>query len=397
MCENSDKSIPLVKKVTDFNAPAFITEEEDFKALIFEAVKQGCSDIFLQPLRPALILKHQNLFAITNRSITESEMTTFVFWVSGRTTATTDIAEGRSVDARYEIFDRNGELDSFNNKKRYAFRINISGILSYGITSYQIVMRLIPDMPPKISHVGLTADFVEELCTPENGMILVCGQTGSGKSTTFAAIIRYILENDTKIKGNIITAEQPIEYTYEQIRSKHSVITQSEIPSHFKTFQLANEAAMRRRPDLAMIGELRDAETIQAAVELSLTGHPVFATVHSNTVATVVKRMITRFPPELQSSAIADIIETTRLIIAQRLVPRSDEDGLIAVREYLQFTSEVKQHLTSMTDITKISFEINSLVESQKTSFKDDAEKLFKAGLINEKWLKRLSRSSDSI
>jgi defect in organelle trafficking protein DotB len=378
-------------RLTEFNVPPFFQEEDQFKSLIYEAVMQGCSDIFLQPFRPALILKNQNLYSITERTLSETELTSFVMWVSGRATATTDIAEGQSVDARYEIFDRSGKKDQNGNRERFAFRVNISGILSYGMTNYQIVMRLIPNMPPKLNEVGLSAEFVKEQCTPENGMILVCGQTGSGKSTTFAAIIRYILENDTKIKGNIITAEQPIEYTYELIKSNHSVITQSEIPTHFKTFALANEAAMRRRPNLAMIGELRDAETIQAAVELSLTGHPVFATVHSNTVATVVKRMISRFPPNLQMSAIADIVETTRLIIAQRLIPKCHEEGLIAVREHLQFTQEIRQYLASLKDVSKIVFEIDSLVKSKGVSFKHQANELYAQGLISKMWKERLS------
>lgn len=382
-------NIQLLKPITEFYIPSFFQDEDEFKSLIFEAVKQGCSDIFLQPLRPALILKNKNLYAITDRILSESELTSFVMWSSGRATATTDVAEGQSVDARYEIFDRNGEMDKNGNKKRYAFRVNIAGILSQGSTNYQIVMRSIPNIPPKLEEVGLSEEFVKEFCTPENGLILVCGQTGSGKSTTFAAIIRYILENDTRIKGNIITAEQPIEYTYDQIQSKHSVITQSEIPTHFRTFALANEAAMRRRPNLAMIGELRDAETIQAAVELSLTGHPVFATVHSNTVATVVKRMISRFPAYLQMSAIADIVETTRLIIAQRLVPRIDGKGLIAVREYLHFTNKVKERLVCMNDISKIVFEIDSLVKSDGVSFEKHAIQLCKEGLISETWRKR--------
>lgn len=383
-------NIPLAKTLSNFETPRYFQIEEEFKKLIFEAIKQGCSDILLQPYRPALIMKNGNLFAITNRILDENEISAFVPWVGGRATAATDIAQGRPVDSRYEIFDRENKVDKFGNRVRYAFRVNIAGILSRGVTSYQIVMRTIPDEPPTIEQIGLNAEFVEEKCTPENGIVLVCGPTGSGKSSTFAAILRYILEHDTRIKGNIITAEQPIEFTYETIQSNHSIITQSEIPIHFKSFSISNEAAMRRHPNLAMIGELRDEQTIQAAVELALTGHPIFATVHSNTVSTVIKRMISRFPVNSQSSAIADIVETTRLIIAQRLLPRADGKGQVAAREYLQFTPEVKEKLSSITDITKIIFEIDNLVKSHGHSFAKEGEKLYEAGLINVFWKNRL-------
>lgn len=387
--------IPTATPLSNFITPRYFQIEDDFKKLIFEAVKQGCSDILLQPYRPALILKNGNLLAITNRTLDENEISAFVPWVGGRATAASDISQGKSVDSRYEIFDQENKFDRLGNKVRYAFRVNITGILSRGMTSYQIVMRTIPDEPPTIDQIGLDPKFVIEKCTPENGIVLVCGPTGSGKSSTFAAILRFILENDTRIKGNIITAEQPIEFTYDMIQSNHSIITQSEIPLHFKSFLLSNEAAMRRHPHLAMIGELRDEQTIQAAVELALTGHPIFATVHSNTVSTVVKRMISRFPPVSQASAIADLVETVRLIVAQRLIPRADGNGQIAVREYLQFTADIKNELSNVTDINKIVFEIERLVNTKGHSFAKESKILWEKGLISEFWKNRLSGAID--
>jgi defect-in-organelle-trafficking protein DotB len=104
----------------------------------------------------------------------------------------------------------------------------------------------------------------------------MAGETGSGKSTTLSSFIRYILEEDTHIQGNIITIEEPIEFRYNEIQSRHSVISQSQVPEHFSSFALAVREAMRRKPALLLVGELRDQESFSAAIELSQTGHPYF-------------------------------------------------------------------------------------------------------------------------
>ena len=308
MLHHALHSYPMAQKLSAFEEPRRFNDEDDFKSLLFEAIKHKCSDVFLQPNTPALTLIDGEIRAITYRLLDAGEVLQMVEWASGRATAKTDLVQGIPVDSRYEVFSREDERNNRNELMRYGFRVNAVGINDVGTTSAQIVMRTIPNDPPTVDQIGLDGRFVLENCTPENGIVLVAGKTGSGKSTTFAAVMRYILENDTPIKGNIITSEQPIEYTYSGITSTHSVITQSEVPKHIKQFDLANEAAMRRHPALAMIGELRDSQTIQSAVELSLTGHPVFGTVHSGTVATVIKRLVTRFPESEQAMAIADLI-----------------------------------------------------------------------------------------
>lgn len=176
---------------------------------MFEAIKHDCSDVLIQPNTPVLALIRGHLKALTNRKIDVSEVMTIIEWASGRPTAKTDIVSGRPVDSRYEVFDQENNKNERGEVLRYAFRVNISGINDSGTSAAQIVMRTIPNDPPTYDRVGLTEDFIVEHCTPENGIVLVAGKTGSGKSTTFAAVLRYILENPTPIQGNIITSEQP--------------------------------------------------------------------------------------------------------------------------------------------------------------------------------------------
>lgn len=384
----------MAPKLTVFEEPRRFNSEEAFKALMFEAVKHNCSDVMLQPGTPALALIHGELKALTFRVLDATEIMVISEWASGRPTAKTDIVSGKPVDARYEVFDQEGVKNDRGELYRYAFRVNISGINDMGTSAAQIVMRTIPNDPPTIEKVGLTAAFVEEHCTPENGIVLVAGKTGSGKSTTFAATLRYILEHDTPIKGNIITSEQPIEFTYSNIISSHSVIVQSEIPKHISDFSKANEAAMRRHPALAMIGELRDSATIMSAVELSLTGHPVFGTVHSGTVSTVIKRLVSRFPESEQAMAISDLVETLRCIIAQQLVPKADGSGLLAVREYLKFDESIRNRLYKLTSMTQLTDAIQKIVHEKEQSFAHMADSLLAQNLITENTATRLRISA---
>ena len=384
----------LAPKLTQFEEPRRFNAEEQFKQLMFEAIKHDCSDVLIQPNTPVLALIRGHLKALTNRKIDVSEVMTFIEWASGRPTAKTDIVSGRPVDSRYEVFDQENNKNERGEVLRYAFRVNISGINDSGTSAAQIVMRTIPNDPPTYDRVGLTEEFIVEHCTPENGIVLVAGKTGSGKSTTFAAVLRYILEHPTPIQGNIITSEQPIEYTYSNIISEHSVIVQSEVPKHISDFSKANEAAMRRHPALAMIGELRDSSTIMSAVELSLTGHPVFGTVHSGTVSTVIKRLVSRFPESEQSMAISDLIETLRCIIAQQLVPKADGSGLIAVREYLKFDEDVRNRLYKLSSMTQLTEAIQKIVHEKRQSFAHIADDLEEKGIVNEHVATRLRISA---
>lgn len=384
----------LAPKLTSFEEPRRFNSEDQFKQLVFEAIKHDCSDVLIQPNTPVLALIRGHLKALTNRKIDVSEVMTIIEWASGRPTAKTDIVSGRPVDSRYEVFDQENNKNERGEVLRYAFRVNISGINDSGTSAAQIVMRTIPNDPPTYDRVGLTEEFIVEHCTPENGIVLVAGKTGSGKSTTFAAVLRYILEHPTPIQGNIITSEQPIEYTYSNIASEHSVIVQSEVPKHISDFSKANEAAMRRHPALAMIGELRDSSTIMSAVELSLTGHPVFGTVHSGTVSTVIKRLVSRFPESEQSMAISDLIETLRCIIAQQLVAKADGSGLIAVREYLKFDEEVRNRLYKLSSMTQLTEAIQKIVHEKKQSFAHIADDLEAKGVINEHVATRLRISA---
>lgn len=367
--------------LTSYQDPYRIQSHEHFKGLMLETLAHGASDVMIQPGLPVCAEINGVLCAVTHRPIDDSEVLEILIAAAGRDTAQTDIISGAAVNARYELFDPE-KRDARGERLRYKYRVNASPVLYHGHTSCQIVMRSIPQDPPVYTEVGLTEQLVRMAC-PEDGIVYVAGRTGSGKTTTFASILRFVLEDDTPIKGNLITHEEPIEFTYQSILSKHSILVQSQIPTHFTDFYAANREAMRRKPGLIMIGEMRDEDTIRAAVEASLTGHPVFGTVHASDVAAVMRRLISRFPESERATAIYDIVDSARFVMAQRLV-QSVDGKRVAAREWLLFDDDVREELADLSEMGRVTSAVRALVHDRGWSFEKEADRLLEEGVIDE-------------
>lgn len=373
--------LPRAPNLTGWIAPHRFKAHEQFKSVMLESLAHDASDVYVQPGLPICARIDGDLMALTDATLDEVEVGNIIKWTANRDTATTDILAKKAINGRYEV-NSPTEQDKRGAKVRYGYRANISPMLYMGGVSAQVVLRSIPLEPPHYTKIGLPESVVRA-CIPRDGIVYVAGATGSGKTTTFASIIRYILENETPIRGNLLTHEEPIEFTYDSIDSKHSILIQSEIPNHFESFYAANREAMRRKPGLIMIGEMRDEQTIRAGVEASLTGHPVFATVHATDVASVMRRLISRFPANDRATAIYDIVDTARMILAQRLV--KDVNGkMMAVREYLEFTRDVRERLASLDQMGRVTQATAMILEEQGHSFRKEAATLLAEGRITQ-------------
>lgn len=373
--------LPRLKWLTTYSDPYRFQTPEAIKALMLETRAHGASDILVQPGYPVCAEVNGILQAVTHRGLDDVEVREILVYCAGRDTAWTDIVGGHPVNGRYELFDPTGR-DDRGDKIRYRYRINASPVAHHGQTSCQIVMRSIPRDPPKHTEVGLSEELVRMMC-PEDGIVYVAGRTGSGKTTTFASLLRFILENDTPIRGNLLTHEEPIEFEFQSIGSRHSIIVQSQIPTHFADFYEANREAMRRKPGLIMIGEMRDEETIRAAIEASLTGHPAFGTVHATNVAAVARRLISRFDVADRATAIYDIVDSARFIMAQTLVPGTN-GRRVAAREWLRLDRDVRDELSQLSDMGRVTSAIREIMRSKGWSFAKEADKLLEAGQISE-------------
>ena len=217
----------------------------------------------------------------------------------------------------------------FNEER---FRVNIY----HDSHGYSISMRHIMEKLPELIDVGIDEQLTKTLLHKEKGLILVTGPTGSGKSTTLAAMIRYINENFRK---HIITIEDPIEYNF---KNEKSLINQREVGSHTHSFAKAMRSALREDPDVIMVGEMRDPETIAAALTLAETGHIVLSTLHTNDSAQSIDRIIDSFPPSQQSQIRMQLSLSLNAVISQQLIPTIDNTKRIMAHEVLLNTDAVR-------------------------------------------------------
>lgn len=234
-----------------------------------------------------------------------------------------------------ESLEKTGSADlSFSVPGECRFRVNI--FKQRG--SYAIVMRVIPQRPPQFSDFDLPKQLqlIAELKT---GIVLVTGPTGSGKSTTLAAIIDLI--NETKYY-HIVTIEDPIEFLHPH---KNSTIHQRELHSDTPNFAVALRAALRQAPKVILVGEMRDRETIEVAMEAAETGHLVLSTLHTIDAAKTVDRIIGVFPKNEERVIRMRLSQSFRYIISQRLIPRANGQGRVAAIEILKATLRTKDYI----------------------------------------------------
>lgn len=340
--------------------------------ILIHCVKLGASDITLQTGEPIFAEIYGRLKKVTRRRLSNTEVGEVINHIYGPN-GTTQLLSGKDVDTHYEIRPTRSE--------RYRFRINATGCQIEGHDGIQITARTIPSDPPTLASMNLPPDVLTAI-TPDQGVVYITGATGSGKSTLLAAIIRDIAA-DTDSNRKILTYEAPIEFVYDSVEKTSSIVSQSEIPRHLPSFAAGVRNALRRKPRLILVGEARDPETISAVMEAAMTGHPVYTTLHSNSVAETVRRLVTTFPSEERQGRTIDIIETLRLIVSQRLVP-TVEGKRVALREYLIFNENIRDALLD-TDPTTITAMVRKLVKHQGRTMDADAKEKFDTGIISER------------
>jgi len=229
------------------------------------------------------------------------------------------------TESQKELFSEKLDLDfSYPLSGVGRFRVNVF-MQRHGIAA---CFRLIPENIRTITELGLP-EQLSELIDVSEGLILVTGPTGSGKSTTLAALIHAI---NTRQQSHIITIEDPIEFVHENQRC---LISQREVASHTQSFSAALRAALREDPDIILVGELRDLETISLAITAAETGHLVFATLHTNSAIRTVDREIDVFPENQQMQIRVQLSESLRGVVAQGLLPRPDRRGRTPVMEIM--------------------------------------------------------------
>lgn len=345
---------------------------ETMNDILIHAVKLGASDITFQTNEPIYAEIYGALHRMTRRKLSNTELSEIINNMYGPN-GTAQIMSGKDVDTHYEIRP--------NRSDRYRFRINGTGCQVEGHDAIQVTARTIPSDPPTLESMHLPKAILNAIA-PDQGVVYVTGATGSGKSTLLAAIIRDIVE-DPESNRKVLTYEAPIEFVYDSVEKTSAIVSQSEIPRHLPSFAAGVRNALRRKPRLILVGEARDPETIAAVMEAAMTGHPVYTTLHSNSVAETMRRLVTTFPSEERQGRTIDIIETIRLVISQRLVPTVDGKR-VALREYLVFDEKIRDYLLDV-DVHNITAAVRKMVKEQGRTMEADAKEKFNAGIISER------------
>ncbi len=283
------------------------------------AREQGCSDLHFTVGLPPMARLDGDLVPLKYRELTTDETRSLVDEIMDH--------EQRAA------FDARGSVDlSYASEALGRFRINVCRHVG-GIAA---ICRVVPMRAPKLADLGLPK-VVHRFTKLNSGLVLVTGSAGTGKSTTLAAMIEDI---NRERALNIITLEDPVEIVYE---SRQSLIVQREVGHHVPTFRDGLRASLREDPDVILVGELRDLETIQLAIEASETGHLVLATLHTRGAAQAVDRIVDSFPPDAQTQVRTTLADNLKAVVAQDLVRTADGRGRRAVCEILVVTPAVAQ------------------------------------------------------
>lgn len=330
----------------------------DIKKLFKRAIKEKASDIhFVVDSAPILRIDGELVYLEKEGKITQADLVKQVYALINKN--------------QQERFEEDHDLDFSYALEDSRFRINIykeKGNLC-------LAARIIGDDMPTLDEIDMPS-FTADLLDSDKGLILVTGPTGCGKSTTLAGMINYINSNKKK---NIITLEDPIEYLFEP---KKSVITQRQLGTDVTTFADGLKHVLRQDPDVIMVGEMRDLETIATTITLAETGHLVLATLHTYNAAQTVDRIIDIFPSHQQNQIRSQVSNTLKAVFSQRLIPKV-QGGRTSAREVMLNNAAVS-NLIRENKINQIRSIIETNREEGMVTMDTELKQLFEDGVISE-------------
>jgi len=324
------------------------------------AVKYKASDIFISTgARPAIRI-NGDLIMVEDHPVLSKKM---------------------AEDYLLEILNEN-QKKTFEQTLDLDFSIDIEEIARFRVNMFvqrkgiSAVFRLIPEKVMTLDELGMPAQL-KRLAKLKKGLVIVTGPTGSGKSTTLAAILNEVNQNDKK---HIITIEDPIEFVHKNAKS---IVQQREVGVHTTSFQKALKASLRENPDVILLGEMRDLETIQLAITAAETGQLVLATLHTSGAANSINRIIDAFPYEQQNQIRAQLSESLEAVVWQSLMRTKDKKGRVAGLEVMFNNNAVANMIRKQA-----THQLNSVIETSSKegmqTMKKAVTDLFHAGLITE-------------
>jgi twitching motility protein PilT len=335
-------------------------------------VDEGASDLHLRVDAPPMLRIHGALTPIDGDPLDEED--------------TLELAKVIATEEQLaEVNERGGCDFAYAFEDQARFRVSV--FKERG--RFGLALRLIPNALLTLQQIGLP-EQVRELLFKPRGLVLVTGPTGSGKSTTLASMLNIINEQRD---CHIITVEDPIEYYH---ANKKSLVTQREIGNDVPSFSESIRRALRQDPDVILIGEMRDLETMQAAITAAETGHLVFATLHTTGAATTVDRIVDAFPTEQQPQVRTQLSVSISAIISQLLLKRIDKPGRVAAFEIMIATPSIRSRIRDNKTFM-IDSDIQTGAKFGMISLDTHLMNLYTAGIISYEDLITMSRDPDTV
>jgi defect-in-organelle-trafficking protein DotB len=358
---HTDKLIP--------NEPSSYALAENVEYLFFHCSNLGASDIFIQSGEPVRINLHGKKIRVTRRNLNRDDLMFIINTSRFAKNSESILGEGKALNYAYSL-----QL----TRESEHIRLRCNAIKINGSSAYNLVARTINATPPKAETLGIEKLILEICESYHKGMIIFCGATGTGKSTSLAAVIRYLLEKEDS-DHHFIDIGSPIEYLMQGFERGNSIVTPVSIPDSLPNFQQAIIESLRMAPTMIQVTEMRDTPTLLAGLEAANTGHLLFSTLHTNSTVLAIKRMLDLMPKERANSGPMDIIENTNLIVAQKLVPTVDGKRC-AIREILPIDNESKHALYSSTNLMR---DIGDILNKKGRPMTVDIDEKFESGLIS--------------
>lgn len=333
-------------------------DKKAITAIFAKAVEAGASDVHISVGCPIFFRVNGELVPETEQQVTAEQVEAFCKSVLS--------------DEQYKKFQETCEADSsFDLGGGVRLRINCA--VERGHPT--LIARVIPSRIPALEELGL-AEIYGKLARDQQGLILFTGPTGSGKSTSLAAMILQLI---TEKPLNVVSLEDPVEFVFPQGKG---VVRQRELGSDFRNFPEALRHVLRQDPDVVMVGEMRDPETIALALTLAETGHLIFATLHTPSAIQTIDRIVDVFPAHQQNQIRSQLSLSLRAVVAQRLVPAA-KGGRIAVREVLVNTPAAGNIIRD-NRVQELTSVLQTNEELGMTTFEKSAKKLQKEGAITQ-------------
>ncbi|HVE72876.1 MAG TPA: PilT/PilU family type 4a pilus ATPase [Thermoanaerobaculia bacterium] len=346
-------------------APASVAHGNPLEKLLIEVAQRGASDLHLVAGVPPVFRIGGRLTRTADAPLSNDDVHALLATVlSGR------VREKIETDGAADFSLRLGRAETDDDRRAWRFRVNVHrqrGTLAAAI-------RALPTEIPTIAQLRLPA-MLAELVKPTRGLVLVCGPTGSGKSTTLAALVGEINRTEAR---HIITIEDPIEYEH---RNAKSVVEQVEVGRDAPSFAAALRASLRQDPDVILVGEMRDLETVSTAITAAETGHLILSTLHTSDVAQAIHRIVDVFPPAQQSQVKQQLAISLNAIVVQHLLPRQDNEGRAVAVEVLLNNNAVRNHIRN-DKLQNLPTEITLGRRQGMVALEDSLAQLVRDGLI---------------